>query len=121
GFSSRLFTDIRSKLGLAYSVGGGIGAGWDHPGVFDISMGTRSEATYQAIEALYKELDQLVNGSVTPEEMKQAKDSILNSFIFNFDSKDKVLLERMRYEFYGYPADFLEQFRSGIEKTTAED
>ena len=45
-----------------------------------------------------------------------AKDAILNSFVFNFDSPEKVLRERMAYEFYGYPADFLEQFRSGIEK-----
>ncbi len=45
------------------------------------------------------------------DEIKRAKDSILNSFIFNFDSPDKVLRERMAYEFYGYPADFLERFQ----------
>jgi outer membrane lipoprotein-sorting protein len=27
----------------------------------------------------------------------------------------------MAYEFYGYPADFLEKFRAGIEKVTADD
>ena len=32
GFSSRLVQDIRTKLGLAYSVGGGIGTSFDHPG-----------------------------------------------------------------------------------------
>src|SRR5215471_10476566 len=31
GFSSRLFTDIRTRQGLAYGVGGGIGASYDHP------------------------------------------------------------------------------------------
>ncbi len=53
--------------------------------------------------------------------MKKAKDAILNSFIFEFDSKDKVLAERMRYQFYGYPADFLERYRAGIEKVTPAD
>jgi hypothetical protein len=53
--------------------------------------------------------------------MKRAKDSILNSFVFEFDSKDKILRERMAYEFYGYPADFLERYRAAIEKVTAED
>ena len=55
------------------------------------------------------------------EEVKRAKDAILNSFIFEFDSKEKVLAERMRYEFYGYPPDFLERFRAGIEKVTPAD
>ena len=53
---------------------------------------------------------------------ERAKDSILNSFIFNFDTPDKVLHERMAYEFYGYPLDFLEKYRAGMEKVTkAED
>ena len=56
-----------------------------------------------------------------PEELAKAKDSILNSFIFRFDSKEKVLWERMTYENYGYPADFLERYRAGIEKVTQAD
>ena len=47
--------------------------------------------------------------------------SILNSFVFNFDSPEKVLHERMAYEFYGYPADYLERYRTGIEKVSKED
>ncbi|MGE0405926.1 MAG: M16 family metallopeptidase [Candidatus Korobacteraceae bacterium] len=121
GFSSRLFSNIRSKLGLAYSVGGGVGSAWDHPGMARISMGTRSESTYEAIQALYKELDNLLQLPITDAELKLAKDSILNSFIFNFDSKDKVLLERMQYEFYGVPPNYLEQYRAAIEKVTAQD
>ena len=59
---------------------------------------------------------------ITPaDEIRRAKDSILNSFIFNFDSPVKVLRERLAYEFYGYPSDYLERFRTGIEKVTPED
>jgi zinc protease len=121
GFSSRLFRNIRTKLGLAYDVGGGVGYGWDHPGIVRISMGTKSATTGAAIEALKRQINDLVKGSVTPQELKKAKDAILNSFIFEFDSRDKVLAERMRYEFYGYPPDFLERFRAGIEKVTVAD
>src|ERR1019366_4376745 len=39
----------------------------------------------------------------------------------NFDSPDKILRERMAYEFYGYPADFLERFQAGVEKITTAD
>ena len=121
GFSSRLFSDIRTKRGLAYAVGGGIGAAFDHPGIFRVSMGTKSSSTVESIKALYEELDNLVAKPPTVEELKRAKDSILNSFIFNFDSKSKVLRERMAYEFYGYPADFLERYRAGIEKVATAD
>lgn len=121
GFSSRLFSTIRTKEGLAYSVGGGIGAAYDHPGVLRISMGTKSGTTAAAIDALNKQIAELLKDGVQLDEVQKAKDSILNSFIFSFDSKEKVLGERMAYEFYGYPADFLERYRAGIEKVTPAD
>lgn len=121
GFASRLFISIRTRQGLAYSVGGSVGAGSDHIGVTHFSMGTKSGTTAAGIDALRKEMNTLITGTVKPEELKKAKDSILNSFIFEFDSKEKVLSEHMRYEFYGYPQDFLEQFRANIEKVTVAD
>jgi zinc protease len=121
GFSSRLFSRLRTKEGLAYSVGGGVGTAFDHPGVARFEMGTKSGTTAKGVEALRQQLDLLIKGGVTETELKRAKDSILNSFIFEFDSKEKVLAERMRYEFYGYPPNFLELFRQGIEKVTVAD
>ena len=121
GFSSRLFSNIRSKQGLAYDVGGGVGTAFDHPGIVRISMGTKSATTAAAIEALRHQIAEMVKGDVTQAEVKKAKDAILNSFIFEFDSKEKVLAERIRYEFYGYPPDFLERYRAGIEKVTPAD
>jgi len=121
GFASRLVNNLRSKLGLAYSVGGGVGSAWDHPGMDDFSMATKSATTKDAIQGLKRELNDLIVHPPTPEEMKRAKDAILNSFVFNFDSKQKVLAEKMRYEFYGYPLDFLETYRSQIEKVTVDD
>lgn len=121
GFSSRLFSDIRTKKGLAYYVWGLIGAEYDHPGVFAMGMGTKSGTTATSIDALYEELDGLAKNPATLDELKKAKDSLLNSFIFRVDSKEKVLRERMTYEFFGYPADFLERYRAGIEKVSQDD
>lgn len=121
GFSSRLFVSIRTRQGLAYSVGGGVGTGFDHVGITRFAMGTKSGSTAAGIDALRKEMDKLIKGTVKADELKKAKDAILNSFIFEFDSKEKVLAERMRYEFYGFPPDFLERYRAGIEKVTTAD
>jgi zinc protease len=121
GFSSRLFNNIRSKLGLAYSVGGGVGSGWDRPGLTNIEMQTKSATTVDGIQALNNEIDDLQKNAATPEELKRAKDNILNSFIFRFDTPEKVLREKMGYEFYHYPLDFLERYRAEVEKVTADD
>jgi zinc protease len=120
-FASRLFNSIRSKQGLAYSVGGGVGSSFDHPGLFRLAMSTKSGTTVQAIHSLQAEVERLIKDPGSPDEIARAKKNILNSFIFEFDSKDKILDETIRYEFYGYPADYLERFRAGIEKVTPED
>lgn len=122
GFSARLFSNVRSKKGLAYSVGGGVGTGYDRPGLFRLQMSTKSATTAAAIDALYEEID-AITGKVpaTAAELQKAKDAILNSFIFRFDSRDKVLRQQMTYAFYGYPDDFLSRYRDGIEKVTVDD
>ncbi len=119
--ASRLYVNERSKKGLAYAVGGGIRVPFDHPGLLRLGMGTKSQTTVEGVVALRDEMIGMVKNRPTDEELKRGKDDILNAFIFNFDSKAKVLRERMTYELYGYPADFLEQYRSGIEKVTAAD
>jgi zinc protease len=121
GFSARLFQSLRTAQGLAYAVGGGIGTRFDHPGVLQLALGTKSSTTVESILALYAEIDKLKTNPITDDEIKRAKDSILNAFVFNFDTPDKVLHERMAYEFYGYPPDFLERYRAGIEKVTTAD
>ena len=59
GFSSRLFNDIRTKRGLAYAVGGGIGTNFGHPGILQVSIGTKSQSTIEAIQAATEDIDNL--------------------------------------------------------------
>jgi zinc protease len=121
GFSSRLFNDIRTKRGLAYSVGGGIGTNFGHPGILQIAIGTKSQSTIEAIQAAREDVDNLAKQPITEEEIQHAKDGILNAFIFRLDSPDKILGERMTYEYYGYPPDWLDKYQAEIKKVTAAD
>jgi zinc protease len=121
GFASRLVTNVRSKKGLAYAVGGSVGVTHDHPGLFSVFTSTKSGTTAAAVDALNEEIDNIKKTPATPEELQRAKESLLNSFVFRVDSRAKVLFEKMTYEFYGYPLDFLERYPAGVEKVTATD
>jgi zinc protease len=120
-FASRMFQKIRTELGLAYAVGGSYGYAWDHPGTFHAMVLTKSATTVDATKAALAEIDGLTTRPFTEEELARAKDNILNSFLFRYDSREKVLAERVRLEFYGYPADYLETYRAALEKVTVAD
>lgn len=121
GFASRLFQKIRTELGLAYDVGGGFGLEYDHPGMFEVSLSTKSATTVDATKAAEAEIAGLNSRPFTQTELDRAKDDILNSFLFRYDTRDKVLDEREQLEFYGYPADYLETYRAAVEKVTLAD
>jgi zinc protease len=121
GFASRLFLDVRTKQGLAYSVSGAYGAAYDHPGIFYAGSSTKSSTTVKTTQSMLDEISLLKTKPPTPEEMKSAKDQLLNSFIFNYDSREKTLGEQVTLALYGYPADFLEKYKDAIEKVTAAD
>jgi zinc protease len=121
GFGSRLFQKVRTQLGLAYAVGGGFSLPYDHPGEFRVEVLTKSVSTVDATKAALAEIAGLNSHPFTDAELKRAKDDILNSFLFRYDTREKILDERERLEFYGYPADYLETYHDAIEKVTLAD
>lgn len=121
GFGSRLFQDVRTRLGLAYSVDGAYGASYDHPGMFYTVAATKSASTEDAAKEMLKDIGELRTRPFTEDELKTAKDQLLNSFIFRYDTKEKVLDEAAALEFYHYPADFLTKYRAAVEQVTVAD
>ena len=122
GFTSRLFGKIRTELGLAYSVGGSVNSNWTRVAPFQMQMSTRADATVKAIEALITEAKLLATTRpATDAELKLAKDSILNSFVFNNDEPSEVLGQQLAFEYYGQPLDWLDRYRAAVEKVTAAD
>ena len=121
GFSSRLFQRIRTKLGYAYHIGSSWGAGYDHPGLFQISGSTQSMRTVDTLKAINEELNRIRTGEVTDAELQTAKDTVLNGFVFRFDRPSKTLNRLVLYDYYGYPKDFVFQYQKGIQAVTKQD
>jgi zinc protease len=121
GFGGRLFNEVRSRQGLAYSVYGVWSPQFDYPGLFVAGGQTRSSATVPFIRSLVAEINRIRTNPVTEAELTTAKDSVLNSFIFNFQEPAQTLSRLMRYEYFGYPPDFIFRYRRGVEATTLAD
>src|SRR5437867_1593549 len=121
GFAARLFSNVRSKKGLAYSVRGGVESNFDYPGTFNTWMTTKTETTAAGIDALMTEINDIVAKPPSDDEVRRAKESILNSFVFNYDSPAKILRQQITYEYFGFPADYLARYRQNIEKVTTAD
>lgn len=120
GFTSRLFSTVRTEKGLAYSVGGSVGSHFTRVAPVSLVTSTKTSTTVEAIETLVSEARRIISEPPTDEEITRAKQSILNSFIFNSATTQQVLGQQLTYEYYGVGADWLERYRAGIEAVTRE-
>lgn len=121
GFASRLFRIVRTKMGLAYGSGGSYTFNYDYPGIFYAYTMTKSETTVKAIRAMLEQIKSMQTVPADAMEMKLGRDGYLNSFVFNFDTKGKVINRMMTYDHYGLPVDYLQKVKEGVEKSTPQD
>ncbi|MGK7955244.1 MAG: M16 family metallopeptidase, partial [Crocosphaera sp.] len=121
GFGGRLYNDLRSRQGLAYTVYGYWSAGYDYPGAFLAGGQTASATTVQFISSLLEEITAIQTSPISADELDYAKESILNSFVFKFENPGQTLSRVMTYEYYGYPEDFIFDYQQGVKATTIED
>ena len=117
----RMFKRIRTDEGLAYSVWGDYGATYVYPGTFSCGAQTKSQSTVYALNIMLQELKKITEQEVTDDELAKAKDGYLNSYVFNFESKSQIVNRLMSLAYYGYPLDFTEKQKAGVEKVTKAD
>lgn len=119
-FTSRMGVEIRVKRGLAYSVGSGIFEGGG-PGLFVAVAQTKAESTHEVVEVAKKIIAGMGAGDVSDTELEDAKKTLLNQWVFEFDSQAKIVASRVEQDFYGYPADYLREYPKKIQAVTKED
>lgn len=121
GFNSRLMREIRSDRGLAYSVWSQFQVGRRFPGPVMVGTETKNASVGEVLLLIRKIMNDLRDQPVSDEELRVAKESLVNSFIFGFDNPHTVVVQRMQLDFYAYPADYLARFREQIAAVTADD
>lgn len=119
GFSSRLFTEIRTKRGLAYSTGSQIGQGFTYPGTFLAFAITRTDATGQVITLLKQQMKEMAAKPVSKAELAVQKSNILNGAVFRFTSPDAIVQRTARaVEILGLPANYFERYIQDVRAMT---
>jgi len=120
GFSSRMFNQLRTKQALAYAASASLSGGLGAPGYVFTFSETRADATVTAIETILKLMTEIREKPVTEQELASAKASMLNSFVFSYDSPHKIAARTATLYYYGMPLDFLQKFRDSVSSVTAE-
>ncbi len=120
GFISRLSNKIRVQEGLAYTVGSNFYQ-MDESGSFYCYCQTKSETTVRAIEMMIAEIRKLMDEGVSEEELEVAKNSIVNSDIFEYATPHQIVTQQSTFEFHGYPADYGTKRIEAIKAVTVED
>lgn len=84
-YSSRLFQEVREKLGLVYSIDSGW-MGCSDCGLSVISFGTSSENVNTVIKVIKTEIDKILEDGITEKELEIAKRSIKADFAMSFET-----------------------------------
>ena len=122
GFTSRLMSQVREKHGLAYMVGSIMQTSlYTNPGEFFAYSQTRAEKTAEAITLITDIIRGMRDAPVTEDELKRTKDSLINSFVFSFESSSQIAFQQMMLDYRGFAPGFLETFTDNIAKVTVED
>jgi predicted Zn-dependent peptidase len=120
-FRSRLFNDVRTKRGLAYSVGSRLNAGTHDQGVWLMRAETKLTSTEEVIGRFMANIDRMRNELVSDTELAEAKEAYVNSFVFSFSSPSAIVSRLVELEYDGLPKDFLQQLRDKVVQLTKED
>lgn len=120
-FRSRLFQDVRTRRGLAYSVGSTLRPGTREPGVWLMRAETKLASTEEVIRRLLANVQRLREEPVSDAELAEAKEAFVNSFVFSFSSPSAIVNRLIGLEYDGLPKDFLQRLRDRVVKLTKED
>lgn len=120
-FRSRLFNDVRTKRGLAYSVGSRLLTGMHDQGVWMMRAETKLTSTQDVIERFVANIERMRTEPVTDGELAEAKEAYVNSFVFSFASSSAIVSRLIELEYDGLPKDFLQQLRAQVIQLTKDD
>ena len=108
GMSSRLFTEVREKRGLAYRIRAGMEVGTDY-GFTYINGGIAKGKMQDALKVIVDQLGDIKKNSITKEELEKAKNAIEGRVFLGLETSDDIA------EFWGSQEVLLDETQTPHE------
>jgi zinc protease len=118
--TSRLFREVRTQQGLAYSVGSAFSEPAQKGLIVAVSQ-TRGTQTVAAVNSILKISRELSQAPFSAAEIQTAEESIINRFVEHYTSSAQIAAEVMNFEYFGYPSDYLETYTRHVGQVNAQD
>jgi predicted Zn-dependent peptidase len=120
GMSSRLFTEVRERRGLAYYVYG-VNHSYTDAGSLYAQAGVDINRIDEAVTTIADELKRIVDEPVPADELEKAKNFAKGRFVLQLENPQGLLLFGLRRELLEGQASEPEEIMAAIDAVTAED
>jgi predicted Zn-dependent peptidase len=120
GLSSRLFVELREKLGLAYDVSAIYPTRID-PSHFVVYIGTSPVNVETAMNGLQKEVDRMCHQALTAGELQVAKNKLLGQYALGKQTNAQIAQLYGWYEVLGLGVGFDQTFQETVANLSAEE
>jgi predicted Zn-dependent peptidase len=120
GMSSRLFTEVRERRGLAYYVFAANHSYTDAGSLYS-QAGVDIERADEAVETIVTELKRIADEPVPEDELEKAKNVAKGRFVLQLESPHALITFGLRREILEGEATEPEEVIASIEAVTVED
>jgi len=118
--SSRLFQQIREKLGLAYSVGSGC-THYMNEGLFEVDAGVSPSSEEQALDKILEILKELKTNGITQREFSRAKEQLKAGVVMGLESTSSKVASLGRTQLLENTICLEDEILEKIEAVTIDD
>ena len=119
-FSSRLVQNIREEKGYTYSIGSGFSYPADS-GRFVVTAAVRNDVIAPALEEVFNEIERIQTEPLTDEEINDARDGIVGSFVFGLETYQDFVETVASYKTRGVELDRLRIWLGLINDVSKDD
>lgn len=120
GLSSRLFTELRDKQGLAYSVRSQY-MPMRQAGEFVVSIGTSPENIARVRSGFTEQITRLQQEPITLDELQHAKGRAQGVYVLTHETTSQLSLDQAISHLYGLGPDYSERLLQRIMAVTVAD
>jgi zinc protease len=118
-FGARLFTEVREKRGLAYSINTSVDT-MQHAGVLEGGAGTANPAVAETVRLVREEWRRIAEEGITEKELEDAKLFLTGSYALQFSSSGRIASALVSLQLDDLGIDFIDRRNALVNAVTLE-